>query len=65
MKQVILAGAIASICAFSMLPVAVMAEDAIVINVDNFDKAQTDYEFEGIVKMAGGINKLHSNRTPT
>jgi len=38
---------------------------ATVVNVDNFDKAQTDFEFAGIIKQAGGINKLHSNRTPT
>jgi hypothetical protein len=38
---------------------------AIVVNVDNFDKAQTDYEFAGIIKLAGGINMVHSNREPT
>ena len=42
-----------------------MAEDAVVVNVDNFNRAQTDFEFEGILKMSGGINKLHHNRTPT
>lgn len=41
------------------------AVSATVVNVDNFDKAQTDFEFAGIIKQAGGINKLHSNRTPT
>ncbi|MGB9494010.1 MAG: DUF1214 domain-containing protein [Azonexus sp.] len=44
---------------------SVSAETATVINVDNFNKAQTDFEFSGIVKLAGGINKIHSNRTPT
>ncbi len=38
---------------------------AIVVNVDNFDRAQTDFEYAGIIKQAGGINKVHSNRTPT
>jgi len=38
---------------------------AIVVNADNFDRAQTDFEFAGIIKQAGGINKLHSNRAPT
>ena len=38
---------------------------AIVVNVDNFDRAQTDFEYAGIVKQAGGINKVHSNRAPT
>ena len=37
----------------------------IVVNVDNFNKAQTDFELAGIIKLVGGINKLHSNRTPT
>ncbi len=41
------------------------ADSAVVVNVDNFDRAQTDFEFAGIIKLAGGINKLHSNRTPT
>ena len=41
------------------------ADSAIVVNVDNFDRAQTDFEFDGIIKLAGGINKVHSNRTPT
>ena len=44
---------------------AAQENSAIVVNVDNFDKAQTDFEFEGIVKLAGGINKIHSNREPT
>jgi hypothetical protein len=46
------------------VPFAANAE-AITINVDNFDRAQTDMEFDGIIKLAGGINKLHNNRTPT
>lgn len=44
---------------------AFSAETATVINVDNFNKAQTDFEFSGIVKLAGGTNKIHSNRAPT
>ena len=51
--------------AFTALPLAANAADPIVVNVDNFDKAQTDYEFDGIIKLAGGINTLHHNRTPT
>jgi hypothetical protein len=46
-------------------PVSASAATAIAVNVDNFDRAQTDFEFAGMVKLAGGINKLHSNRTPT
>ncbi len=41
------------------------AADPITVNVDNFDRAQTDMEFDGIIKLAGGINTLHHNRTPT
>jgi hypothetical protein len=52
-------------CVFALVPLATMAEDAVVVNVDNFNRAQTDFEFEGILKMSGGINKLHHNRTPT
>lgn len=65
MKHVILASAIASICALAMLPVTVMAKDAIVVNVDNFNKAQTDHEFAGTLKMSGSINTFAHNRAPT
>ncbi|MGB8712507.1 MAG: DUF1254 domain-containing protein [Onishia taeanensis] len=65
MKTVFLRTAIALTCALAIVPPAVMASDPVVINVDNFNRAQTDFEFAGILKMAGGINKLHHNRTPT
>ncbi len=52
--------------AISALPVPVTAAaEPIIVNVDNFNRAQTDMEFDGIVKLAGGINALHHNRTPT
>ena len=35
MKQVFLASATASVGAFAMLPVTVMAAEAVVVNVDN------------------------------
>lgn len=54
-----------SAVALTITPLSVSAETATVINVDNFNKAQTDFEFAGIVKLAGGINKIHSNRAPT
>ena len=57
------ATALTVVVAFAPLPAA--AATATVINVDNFNRAQTDFEFAGIVKLAGGINKIHSNRTPT
>ncbi len=57
------ATALTVVVAVAPLPAA--AATATVINVDNFNKAQTDFEFAGIVKLAGGINKVHSNRAPT
>ena len=55
MKPLFLCTAIASVCALALLPMAAMAEDAIVVNVDNFNKAQTDHEFAVALKMTGGI----------
>lgn len=46
------------------LPLAAAAAP-ITVNVNNFDRAQTDMEFDGIIKLAGGVNKLHNNRAPT
>ncbi|KAA0890311.1 DUF1254 domain-containing protein [Pusillimonas sp. ANT_WB101] len=63
--------AIALACALAFASLATAkdataaADGAVVINVDNFNKAQTDHEFAGILKMSGGINKLHHNRTTT
>ncbi len=65
MNNLLLCSTMASTCALAMLPLAAVAGDAIVVNVDNFNHAQTDREFAGILKLSGGINKLHSNRTPT
>ena len=65
MKKQILWIAMALTCVFALVQLTAMAEDAVVVNVDNFNRAQTDFEFEGILKMSGGINKLHHNRTPT
>ena len=64
--------AIALACALALAPLSATAKDtnpaadsSVVINVDNFNKAQSDLSFEGILKQSGGINKLHHNRTPT
>lgn len=51
--------------ALTIIPLSASAETAIVVNVDNFDRAQTDFEYAGIIKLTGGINKLHSNRETT
>ncbi len=58
---------LALLCLLALTAPLVMAgpDEAVLVNVDNFNRAQTDFEFAGIIKLAGGINKLHSNRTPT
>lgn len=65
MKKLSTAVALSFAIPFATMPWIASANDAVIINVDNFDHAQTDFEFSGIIKMAGGINKLHSNRAPT
>ncbi len=64
--------AIALACALAVVPLAATAQDAkaagnspVVINIDNFDKAQADVNYDGILKQSGGINKVHHNRTTT
>ncbi len=51
--------------ALTTVPLVALAETAIMVNVDNFDRAQTSLEYAGIVKMAGGTNRFHINRAPT
>lgn len=74
MKDFLPRSAIALACALAIAPLTASAnestakpkaDDAVVINIDNFNKAQADFEFDGILKMTGGINKLHHNRTTT
>jgi hypothetical protein len=65
MKHLIQGSAITFICAGSLLSATVMADDPIVVNVDNFNRAQTDFQFAGFNKLAGGINKIHNNLQPT
>ena len=64
MKASVIALALTGMPGMTLVNAAEAVSD-IVVNVDNFDKAQTDFEFDGIIKLAGGINKVHSNRTPT
>ena len=54
-----------SAVALTTISLSVSAETTTVTNVDNFNKVQTDFEFSGIVKLTGGINKIHNNRAPT
>jgi|APTNR8051073442_1049403.scaffolds.fasta_scaffold05247_1 spore coat protein U-like protein len=48
----VLAAALAAASAAS----AVDADEKILVNVDNFARAQTDMEFEGILKLSGDVN---------
>jgi hypothetical protein len=63
MKHIPSISLVVALAAVSVPITAVAAP--ITVNVDNFDRAQTDIEFEGIIKLAGGINTLHHNRTTT
>ena len=59
-----LTGALTLTSAYAQTDPAGESEAPIVVNVDNFNKAQTDFEFAGIIKLSG-INQIHSNRMPT
>jgi hypothetical protein len=37
----------------------------VIVNVDNFVRAETAAQFDGIVEMAGGINRFFHLREPT
>jgi len=67
-----------AISALTFLPLAASAEETAVekpttqlhglgveVNVDNFVVAETARQFDGLLKMSGGINKLISIREPT
>jgi hypothetical protein len=41
------------------------AQNAVPVTVDNFPRAESDLYFSNAVKDAGGIGKIHHNRTPT
>ncbi len=45
--------------------VAFAENDPVIVNVDNFVRAETDMQMERAVKMAGGVNKWAHNRQPT
>jgi hypothetical protein len=44
---------------------AIAADTSVIVNVDNFVRAETAMQFDRMVKMAGGVNKLGHNRQPT
>ncbi len=45
--------------------VAFAENDAIIVNVDNFTRAETDMQMDRMVKIAGGVNKWGHVRQPT
>jgi hypothetical protein len=65
MRNLIASLALAFVSMLVALQVGPAASDPIVVNVTNFARAQADMEFEGILKLSGGINKWQHNREPT
>jgi len=45
--------------------IAVAADDPVIVNVENFVRAETAAQFDRIVQMSGGVNKLAHFRLPT
>ena len=48
-----------------LIPSLSSAEEKIKVTVDNFVRAETAFQFDRMVKMAGGINKWSHLRSPT
>ena len=42
-----------------------VVDDTIKVSVDNYVRAETAFQFDLFVKMAGGVNKWTHNRQPT
>ncbi len=61
----IIASAIAVGAALAFAQVGSAASDLIPVTVYNFAHAQADFEFDGILKLSGGVNKWNHNREPT
>jgi len=45
--------------------VAIAGDDPVIVNVDNFVRAETAAQFDRFMKTAGGMNKFAHNREPT
>ena len=50
---------------FASPPSPALAADKVKVTVDNFVRAETAFQFDRMVKMAGGANKWSHLRTPT
>ncbi len=44
---------------------AYAADEPVIVNVDNFVRAETAAQFDRFLKSAGGVNKFSHNRVPT
>jgi hypothetical protein len=65
MRNLCVSIAVAFAAALAVTQVGVAAGDPIPVTVYNFAHAQADMEFDGILKLSGGINKWQHNREPT
>jgi hypothetical protein len=53
-------------CVAAMLATMVLAQDAPVkVNLDNYVRATSDGQFDGILKLSGGVNRWFHFREPT
>ncbi|WP_205700316.1 DUF1254 domain-containing protein [Crenobacter intestini] len=37
----------------------------VTVNIDNFTRAETAFQIDRMLKITGGVNRWHHNRTPT
>ena len=56
---------VSTISAMPMPSAAIAADAPIIVNVDNFARAETDMQIGRMVRIAGGVNKFGHNRGPT
>jgi len=65
MRNLFVAIAVAFAGALATAPVSFAAGEPIAVTVYNFAHAQADMEYDGILKLSGGINQWRHNREPT
>jgi hypothetical protein len=64
-NQLIVAVSLTAAGALALSPMVVAAEEAVIVNVDNFVRAETAAQLDRFVKSAGGVNKFSHNYEPT
>lgn len=62
---VVIVVALVSTLTMRMQVAPACAAEPVIVNVDNFVRAETAAQFDRMVKVAGGINKWYHNRQPT